>query len=128
MQALIVVTLMYNSKINKYSQHLRLQHEFEYRPLVFSCYGRVHPEAVAIFRTLAQVAARKHGVIDSKGLLARLYRNVGVEIWRRAASMVYDCMPKVHESECEFLHGRDPTIQLASESDIAGIVCTDASM
>ena len=119
---------MYSAKIDKYSQHLRLQNEFEYRPLVFSCYGRVRPEAVAIFRTLAQVAARKHGVIDSQGLLARLYRNVGVEIWRRAACMVYDCMPKTHDSEREFLHGRDPTVQLASEVDIAGVVCTNTSM
>ena len=34
----------------------------------------------AILDTLAKGAARKHGVIDYKGLLARLHRNIGVEI------------------------------------------------
>ena len=107
---------------------MRLQNEFEYRPLVFSCYGRVHPEAVAIFRTLAQVAARKHGVIDSQGLLARLYRNVGVEIWRRVASMVYDCMPKLHDDERDFLCGCDPIFPLVADSDISAVVCIETTI
>ena len=63
-----------------------------------------------------------------KGLLARLYRNIGVEIRRRAACMVYDCMPKVSDRESDLLHGRDPTVQLASEIDVAGIVCTDTPL
>ena len=63
---------------------------------MFSCYGRVHPEVVAIFRMMAQVAARKHALFDSKGLLTRLYRNIGVEIRRRATSIVYENMLKGH--------------------------------
>ena len=93
-----------------------------------SCYGRVHPEARATLVSLAKSAARRHGVIDVKGFLARLYRNISVEIWRRVASMVYDCMPKLRDSESEPLHGRGPTIQRASESDVAKVVCTDAAM
>ena len=118
---------MYCAKVAKYRPHLEVQHEFEYRPLVFSCYGRVHPEACSILKTLAKGAARRHGVIDFKGLLARAYRNISVEIWRRAASMVYDCMPKLYDCESDFLHGRDPTVVLVSDADIAAVVCTDSS-
>ena len=106
---------MFHSKVDKYRVYLDAQSDFEYRPLVFSCYGRVHPEAVAIFETLARSAARKHGVIDHKGLLARLYRNIGVEIWKRAASMVYDCMPKLQDDECELLSGRDLVFPFVAE-------------
>ena len=55
-------------------------------PLIFSCYGRVHLEAQNVLTTIAQGAARRREVIDYKSLLARVYRKVGVEIWRRLAS------------------------------------------
>ena len=118
---------MYCSKVAKYSQFLNVQQEFEYRPLVFSCYGRVHPEACSILKTIAKGAACRHGVIDFKSLLSRLYRNISVEIWRRAASMVYDCMPKLCDTDFDFLHGRDPTLELVSDGAIAAVVCTDSS-
>ena len=117
---------MFHSKVDKYRRHLDAQNDFEYRPLVFSCYGRVHPEAISIFETLARTAARKHGVIDHKGLLARLYRNISVEIWRRAALMVYDCMPKLQDDERDFLSGCDPVFSLAADRDISAVVCIDA--
>ena len=98
---------------------------FEYRPLVFSCYERVHLEAHSILTTLAKVAARRHGVIDFKGLVARVYRNISVEIWRRVAAMVYDCMPKLRDCESDFLHGRDPTIELVGDDAIAAVVRID---
>lgn len=118
---------MYCVKVAKFRSHLQLQYEFEYRPLVFSCYGRVHPEACSILKTLAKGAARWHGVIDFKGLLARVYRNISVEIWRCAASMGYDCIPKLYDYESDFLHGRDLTVVLVSDADIAAVVCSDLS-
>ena len=81
---------------------------------------------MVVFNTLAQKAARKHGVIDFKGLLARLHRNIGVEIWRRAASMLYDCMPKFYDREEEFLNVHSLP-GLLSDADIAAVVRCDAS-
>ena len=70
---------MYESKCSKYSIPMArtIDLEFEYRPLVFSCYGRVHPEGQAILKTLAQVAARRRGVFNYEVLLARAHRNIG---------------------------------------------------
>jgi hypothetical protein len=44
----------------------------EYMPLVFSCYGRPRPDAVALLRFISQVAARRQGVSDAAALLARV--------------------------------------------------------
>ena len=118
---------MYSAKIAKYAPFLSNESDFQYKPLVFSCYGRVHPEATVIFNHLAQKAARKHGVIDYKGLLSRLHRNIGVEIWRRAASMVYECMPKLHDEERGFLAGCEPFFPLIAESDLTATVRPDAA-
>ena len=73
--------------------------DFEYRPLIVSCYGRVHPEAQVILKTLAHVGARRRGIFDYRILLARAHRNIGVEIWRRVASMVHGCLPKLSDGE-----------------------------
>merc|ERR1712167_455253 len=37
--------------------------------------------------------------------LTRARRNIGVEIWRRLASMVHSCMPKLAPDECQLLSG-----------------------
>ena len=99
---------MHQHKVDKYRKFLtEAEIDFEYRPLVFSCYGRVHPESEAILKTLAQGAARRRGMFNYQLLLARLHRNIGVEIWRRVASMVHACMPKLTSSECCLLNGTD---------------------
>ena len=79
--------------------------EFEYRPLVLSCYGRVHLEGQAILKTLAQVAARRRCVFNYEVLLARAHRNIGVEIWRRLVLTVYSCMPNLIVGEGQLLNG-----------------------
>ena len=81
---------------------------------------------MAVFNTLAQKAARKHGVIDFKGLLARLHRNIGVEIWRRVASMLYDCMPKLCDRDEEYLNVHSSP-GLLGDVDIAAVVRGDTS-
>ena len=96
---------MYDKKVRRYSEHITERTNFEYRPLVFSCYGRVHPECMSILRNIAQGAARRCGLFDFKGLLSRIHRNIGVAIWRRAARMVHACAPKLSDSQQVLLDG-----------------------
>ena len=97
---------MYESKCSKYSNPMAeaTDLEFEYRPLVFSCYGRVHPEGQAILKILAQVAARRRGGFNYEVLVGRVHRNIGVKIWRRLALMVHQCMTKFTVGECQLLN------------------------
>ena len=120
---------MHKEKLKKYSQYLvgRTGPGFDYCPLIFSCYGRVHPESMAILRTIAQGAARRRGLLDFRGLLARVHRNIGVAIWRRAASMVHDCVPKFDQSDSVLLCGlgsRD--IEPGHGADVAHLVRGDS--
>ena len=64
----------------------------EYKPITFSCFGRPHPDAVALVRALGRRIARRRGTeahIEER----RLAAHIGVEIWRRAARMLRQCMP-----------------------------------
>ena len=116
---------MHDKKIHKYREFLngRQGDDFIYCPLVFSCYGRIHPECVSILRNLAQGAARKRGLLDFRGLLSRVHRNIGVAIWRRAVSMVRECEPRLDSSEGNTLHGNDfRSIDSESVVDVARLV------
>ena len=64
-----------------------------YLPVVFSCYGRPHPEAQAVLEALAGAAARRLGCVEAGVLLRRTRLAVGVQLWRRAAAMVRACVP-----------------------------------
>ena len=64
----------------------------EYRPITFSCYGRPHPDALHVMRAFARRLARRRGTeahVEERHLAAR----IGVEIWRRAARMLRQCLP-----------------------------------
>ena len=100
---------MHDTKLKRYKEFLdgRFGPDFIYCPLIFSCYGRVHPESMAILRNISQGAARRRGLLDFRGLFARLLRNIGVAIWRRAALMVHDCTPKFVSSESALLDSRE---------------------
>lgn len=78
---------MYRDKIKRYNQFLvgRTGPGFDYCPLVFSCYGRVHLEFMSILQNIAQGVARRRGLLDFRGFIARARRNVGVAIWKRVA-------------------------------------------
>ena len=76
-------------------------------------------------KTIAQVAARRRSVIDYKILVARVQRNIGVEIWRRLALMVRDCMPKLSTEEFLLLHGGDCTEATVPYSEMTGVVRSD---
>ena len=70
-----------------------------YLPVVFSCYGRPHPEAQGVLETLAGAAARRLGCVGAGVLLRRTRLAVGVQLWRRAAAMVRACVPAPQFSE-----------------------------
>ena len=78
-----------------YSRHLDalLAEGIEYRPLVWSCWGREHPETTAVLTQLARQAARRKGAADFVPLLRRARACIGAAIARRAAGMLRACMP-----------------------------------
>ena len=95
---------MFQQKVDKYAPFMD-GNTFVYRPLAFSCYGRVHLEAEAILKLVAQAAARRRGIADHTILLRRLHRNIGVEVWRRGTCMVLACLPKLSDGEDQLLDG-----------------------
>ena len=70
----------------------------EYRPITFSCYGRPHPDAVRLLRAFSRQLARRKGTeahVEERGIAAR----IGVQIWRRAARMLQQCLPAASQDE-----------------------------
>ena len=65
----------------------------EYKPLVWSCWGREHPDTTAVLTQLARQAARRRGAADHKELLRRVRAQVGAALARRAAAMLRACLP-----------------------------------
>ena len=65
----------------------------EYRPLVWSCWGREHPETTAVLTGLARRAARRRGLVSHKPLLRQARAQVGAALARRAAGMLRACLP-----------------------------------
>ena len=65
---------MVDRKVDKYEPHREaLQRQnIEYAPLVFSCFGRLHPNTTAILRTLAQRIARRRGCSAGEWTFRRL--------------------------------------------------------
>lgn len=78
-----------------YARHLpALQADgVEYRPLVWSCWGREHPDTTAVLSQLARQAARRRGMASSASLLHRARAQIGAAIARRAAGMLRACLP-----------------------------------
>ena len=65
----------------------------EYRPLVWSCWGREHPDATAVLTQLARQAARRRGFASHLPTLRRARAQIGAALARRAAAMLRDCLP-----------------------------------
>ena len=86
-----------------------------YRPLTFSSYGRVHPEAADILQLMAQRAARRRGLGSHALILRRAHVRIGVELARRAARMVAACLPQPTAAEAALLFGPDPAAGPATE-------------
>ena len=67
--------------------------DIEYRPVVWTCWGRPHVDALTTLRGMASAAARKHGAVSPEEIFRRANRAVGTQIWKRAARMVLACLP-----------------------------------
>ena len=92
---------MHRTKLNRYANytHELEQENIKYEPMVWSAYGRPHPNAKLILQKLAKKAARRRGMINFKPLYRRTAAKITVEIWRRAARMVMACLPNAEESK-----------------------------
>ena len=94
---------MYARKVETYAPYAAIldQQNITYQPVVWSAYGRPHPQTTVVLRTLATRLARRRGCSDAEWRYKRLRAAVGVEIWRRAAKMVQSCWPGGGESDGE---------------------------
>ena len=64
-----------------------------YLPVVWSAYGRPHPDASKVLVTLARAVARRRGEATFRGLARQWAARITTEVWRRAANMVLACWP-----------------------------------
>ena len=72
----------------------------DYKPIFFSCFGRPQPDATKLLQTLGRRLARRKGTeahIETRRIAAR----IGVEIWRRAAKMLRQCVPGELSTEAD---------------------------
>ena len=83
-------------ELRRYEAELR-RAGIEYRPMIFSCFGRWHPEAASIAEYMARTAARRRGIEDPRLILRRAKRRVGVELMRRSVRLVRECLPAPRE-------------------------------
>ena len=86
---------MYGRKVDTYAPYAAVldAQNITYQPLVWSAFGRPHPQTTTILRTLATRLARRRGCSDAAWRYRRLRAAAGVEIWRRGAKMVQACWP-----------------------------------
>eukprot|EP00973_Karenia_brevis_P063208 8788043-Karenia_brevis.AAC.1 len=86
---------MADRKMQKYEPHQGVldRQNIMYRPLPFSCYGRLHPDTTATLRTLARRIARRRGCSAGEWRFRRLRAKLVTQIWARAARMVRSCWP-----------------------------------
>jgi hypothetical protein len=110
------------ARIDRYKDELE-QAGVEYRPIVFSCYGRPHGDAVRLIDSLAKQHARRKGS-ERHVERRRLMNKITTEIWRRAARMMRQCTPdaldgedeeetEVLDTSCMIRRGHPGTVELA---------------
>ena len=99
--------VMWEKKRDHYAAHLdgMARRGQRYVPLVFSCYGRAHPDTEDSLELIARQAARRMGMADHAPLLRRTRAAVGVALCRRAAAMVRACLPKLSRDSAQLLYG-----------------------
>ena len=88
---------MYARKVDTYAMHsdVLAAQNITYQPLVWTAYGRPHPQTTATLRTLAMKLARRMGCSDGAWRYRRLRAAIGTEIWRRGAAQVQACWPDI---------------------------------
>lgn len=63
-----------------------------YRPLVWSTFGREHPDTTVVLEALARQAARRQGLQSHAEVLRRTRAAVAAHLARRAVLMVRSCL------------------------------------
>jgi len=88
-------------KLGDYGSHLAAleRQNILYQPIVWSAYGRPNAATTAVLQAMARQAARRRGLASAKVLQRRAEAAISVEIWRRAARMVFSCWPRHDEGE-----------------------------
>ena len=81
-----------------------------YEPFIISCWGRLHPEAIRMLRSIAKVRARREQSTGAETLYRQLLARVTALVWRRAARMALRCRP--HSA------GDDPLTDFVVPDDI----------
>ena len=83
------------AKHQYYGPHLDslLRQNISYCPVVWSAYGRPHPDTLAVLRSLSKSIARKRNVASAEVVFHRLHSSITLEIWRRTARQVRACWP-----------------------------------
>ena len=84
---------MVNTKRSNYAAHedeLRAE-GIQYLPVVWSAYGRPHPDASRVLLTLARGAARRWDEASFRSLARHWACKIAAAIWRRGANMVLAC-------------------------------------
>ena len=83
------------AKLQHYGPHLDslLRQNISYCPVVWSAYGRPHPDTLAVLRSLSKSIARKRNVASAEVVFHRLHSSITLEIWRRTARQVRACWP-----------------------------------
>ena len=98
---------MFRRKIADYAPHFAelAEQDIVYKPLVWSTFGRAHPETDSVMRSLAVVAARRRGLRDHALILRRARAAIGVRLVTRAVRMLWACIPRVAAEEEQLLFG-----------------------
>ena len=120
---------MYDRKRRDYKKHLHeleVQQNIGYRPMIWSTWGRSHPETQLILLSLAKHAARRRGLRDHHLLLRRTYANIGVQLMKRAVRMLHACMPNFSEIEERLLFDNSEEAPPHSENRIVTLANGEA--
>ena len=93
--------LYLNAKLSKYSRHLAAMQSngITYKPIIWTAWGRAHPDAISALQSLAIKAARRRGLISASSMMAETRLNIALELQARAARMVMACMPGEDEED-----------------------------
>jgi len=107
---------MADRKVTKYEPHRAVLdwQNIIYKPLTFSCYGRLHPDTTATLRTLAQRIARRRGCSAGEWRFRRLRAKLVAQIWARAGRMVRSCWPDRQDDYEDEEDGVDAELEAAA--------------
>ena len=100
-----------------YLEELEEHRDVIYKPMIWSTWGRAHPETQVMLESMAIIAARRRRLRDHRLILRRVKCAIGVQLARRAARMMFSCLPQLSDEEVSTLFGG---CAIASASEMAG--------